>query len=108
MTPDPTLINIPPAIAAVTVCVCLGIADKPPANLSNSKITLSVAAHRQKTILPEPMNSLARRQINRASVADERTERVADIMANDEIGNIVLLGRFVIDDNELSARAFRH
>src|SRR5579859_182488 len=54
------------------------------------------------------MNSLACQRINWASVAYKRPERLANIMPNDEIGDIVLLGGFVIDDNELCARAFRH
>jgi len=44
MTPDPTLINIPPANAAVTDCVCLVKAYKPPANLSNQDNTLGRGA----------------------------------------------------------------
>jgi hypothetical protein len=46
MTPDPTLINIPPANAAVPAHVCLRNADKTPRESLESKITLSVAAHR--------------------------------------------------------------
>src|ERR1700761_8822738 len=73
-----------------------------------SKITLPVGTHRKKTILQGPMNSLACPRINWASVAHEWPERVADVMPDDEIGHLVLLGGFVIDNNELRARAFCH
>jgi hypothetical protein len=64
MTPDPTPQH--PASERGGDRLRLSILKKTPANLSNQKITLSIAAHRQKTILSKPMNSLARRRINLA------------------------------------------
>ena len=58
------MIYIPPANAAAILSGLSLMLKKTPANLSNQKITLSTAAHRQKTNLPEPMNSLAHERIN--------------------------------------------
>jgi hypothetical protein len=45
------------------------------------------------------MNSLAQPRINLASVADERPQRLADVMADDKIGKVVLFRRFVVNDD---------
>jgi hypothetical protein len=42
------------------------------ANLLQSKITSSFAAHRKKTNLPEPMNNLAQQRINPSSGTDSK------------------------------------
>src|SRR5260370_31022831 len=49
------------------------------------------------------MNSLARARINWASVAHERTKRLPDVVADHEIGKLVLLGGLVVDNDQLGA-----
>src|SRR5260370_33966231 len=49
------------------------------------------------------MNSLARARINWASVAYERPKRLPDVVADDEIGNIVLIGGLVVDNHQFGA-----
>src|SRR3954452_19804783 len=71
-----------------------------------SKITLPPAPHRQKTFLSGAMNSLARLRIISASVADERTQSFPDVVVDHQVGEVVLLGRLVIDDHEPGAAVF--
>src|ERR1700677_2774042 len=54
------------------------------------------------------MNRLARPRINRASVAYERPERLADVVADDQIGNIILFGGLVVDDDQSRAAVLGH
>jgi hypothetical protein len=42
------------------------------------------------------------------SVGDERAERIADVVPYDQIGEIIELGRFAIDDHESRAVPFGH
>jgi len=86
----------------------LSIVQKTPANLLNQTITLSVAAHRQKTNLSEPMNSLAHLRINSSSVAYKGAECVPDVMADHKISHFVLFSRLVIDDDKMRSCIFRH
>jgi hypothetical protein len=51
---------------------------------------------------------LAAQRISLASVSNEWPERFADIMMNDKVGMLILLGCFVIDDHKLGTRVFRH
>ena len=46
---------------------------------------------------------LARTRINSASISDEWSERLPDIIPDHKIGDIILVGRFVVDDHELGA-----
>src|SRR3954453_15095339 len=71
-----------------------------------SKITLPPAPHRQKTFLSGAMNSLARLRIILASVAHEWTQGFPDIVADHQVGEVVLLGRLVIDDHQPGAAVF--
>src|SRR5258708_37855250 len=71
-----------------------------------SKITPSPAPQRQKTFLPGPMNSLAQLRIISASVADERTEGFPDIVPDHQIGDVILLGRLVVDDHQPGSAVF--
>src|ERR1700704_6592028 len=71
-----------------------------------SKITLPPAPHRQKTFLSGPMNSLAWLRIIFASVAYERTEGFPDVVPDHQVGDVVLLGRLLVDDHEPGAAVF--
>ena len=102
------MINTPPTRAAVPLRAYPCNLRKTPANLSNQKITLSIAAHSQKTNLKEPMNRLAQPRINLASVSDEGTERFPDVVPDHEIGDVVLFGRLVVDNDQTRTRVFRH
>src|SRR6185312_14915921 len=42
------------------------------------------------------------------SVADERPERLADVVPDDEIGAVILFGGLVVDDDELCAAGSGH
>jgi hypothetical protein len=106
MTPDPT--HKYPASERGGDRLRLPVLEKTPANLSNQKITLSIAAHSQKTNLSEPMNRLARLRINWTSIAHKWAERVADIMPDHEIGHIILFRRLIVDDDEARAGVLRH
>jgi hypothetical protein len=98
MTPDPTPQHT--ASERGGDRLRLSILKKTPANLSTQKITLSIAAHRQKTILSEPMNRLAHWRINWTSVVHKWPERIADIMADHEVGDFVLFGWLPVDDDQ--------
>jgi hypothetical protein len=78
------------------------------ANLSNQKITLPLATHTKKTKLSEAMNSLAQKRINRALVADERPERFPNIVPQNQIGKVILVGRFPINDHQTRATILGH
>ena len=54
------------------------------------------------------MNSLAHRRINWASVAYERPKRFPDIVPDDQIGDVILLGRFVVDNHQFGAAVLGH
>jgi hypothetical protein len=106
MTPDPTHQHT--ASERGGDRLRLSNLKKTPANLSNQKITLSIAAHRQKSNLSEPMNSLARWRINWASVAHKWPQRVSDVVADHEIGHAVLFGRLIVDNNEACTSVLCH
>ena len=95
------MINAPPSTAPTApVHETLG---RRHANLSNQKITLSLAAHRQKTIFGEPMNRLAQPRINSASITYERPKGLPDVLPDHQIGNLILFGRLVVDDHQTGA-----
>src|ERR1700755_3297254 len=54
------------------------------------------------------MNSLARLRISWASIADERSKRLADVVTDHQIGDVVLLGGLVVDDDQLGATVLGH
>ena len=105
MTPDPTIMcglsdDSAPACPSMTI-------HDDASRISHVKITLSPSRQRQKMNMKTAMNNLAQRRINHASVTDERSQRLADIMPDDEIGVIVLFGGLIVDDHELCAEALR-
>src|ERR1700722_14515625 len=79
-----------------------------PRESLESKITLRLVAHRKKTNLPEAMNSLALPRISQVSIACERPERFSDVVADDQIGNVILFGRLIVDDHQSCAAVLRH
>src|ERR1700691_1262745 len=79
-----------------------------PRESLESKITLRLVAHRKKTNLPEAMNSLALPRISQVSIACERPERLSDVVADDQIGNLILFGRLVVDTHPPRAPVFPH
>jgi hypothetical protein len=95
------MINVSPSTAPAAPVH--EISRRRHANLSNQKITLSLAAHRQKTILPEPMNRLAQPRIKSASIPRERPKRLPDVMADHQIGDFILFGRLIIDNHQAGA-----
>src|SRR5436305_9734376 len=54
------------------------------------------------------MNRLARSRIDLQSIPDKRAKRFPDILADYQIGNVVLLGRLIVDDHQSGAAVFRH
>ena len=79
-----------------------------PRESLESKITLPLAAHRQKTKQSTAMNRLARPRIDLQSIPYKWTKRFPDILADYQIGNVVLLGRFIVDDHQSGAAVFCH
>src|ERR1700724_3273507 len=75
------------------------------------KITLPLALCTKKTNLLQAMNNLACQRINLATlnesvwhlVTDERPKRLADIVPDDQIGNVILFGGLIVDDHQSGA-----
>src|SRR5580692_6859217 len=70
-----------------------------------SKITLAIRGKRTKM---QQWNKSVTACVKVASMHDEGLQHRADVLTHHEVGNIVELGRFAIDDCELRAVALRH
>lgn len=75
--------------------------------ISHLKITLSDVRQRQKMNMKTAMNNLAQQRIDPASITDERPQRLADVVADHQIGVLVLFRRLVVDDDKLGTAALR-
>ncbi len=79
------------------------------ANLSNQKITFPCAAHRQKLDSVRHMNRVAGKNASTSrSITDEWSEYFTDILMDHEVSNVILIGRFPIDDDESRAGLLCH
>jgi hypothetical protein len=49
------------------------------------------------------MNRLAQPRITSASIPHERPKRLPDVMADHQIGDLILFGRLIIDNHQARA-----
>jgi hypothetical protein len=75
-------------VDSAPACPSMTIHDD-ASRISHLKITLSDGRQRQKMNMKTAMNNLAQQRIKAASVTDERSQRLADVMMDDEIGVLV-------------------